>query len=49
MQWIRIMTMLKDILAFVLYVGISVGFVSACESDQKRNDAQNIEFSKGNY
>ena len=49
MQWVRIIAMIGNILGGVLMVVIFLFMLSQCEADQKRNDKQNIEFSKGNY
>lgn len=49
MQWIRIIAMIGNIAGFMLILCITLFMLNQCEADQKRNDAQNIEFSKGNY
>ena len=41
--------MIKHFIAFITYTIIALSFLTACEHDQKRNDAQNIEFAKRNY
>lgn len=49
MQWIRTIVMIVNIIGGVLMGCIFLFMLNQCEADQKRNDAQNIEFSKGNY
>lgn len=41
--------MIKHFIVFITYTIVVISFLTACEHDQKRNDVQNIEFSKGNY
>mgnify|MGYP003615062442 FL=1 len=41
--------MIKHFIIFITYTIVAISFLTACEHDQKRNDVQNIEFSKGNY
>ena len=41
--------MFDNIIGGVLMGCIFLFMLNQCEADQKRNDAQNIEFSKGNY
>ena len=49
MLWIRTIAMINNIVGFILLVCFTLFMLNQCEADQKRNDAQNIEFSKGNY
>lgn len=41
--------MFSNVIGGVLMGFIFLFMLNQCEADQKRNDAQNIEFSKGNY
>ena len=41
--------MINNIVGFILIFCFTLFMLTQCEADQKRNDAQNIEFSKGNY
>lgn len=41
--------MINNIICFILMLCFTLFMLNQCEADQKRNDAQNIEFSKGNY
>ena len=41
--------MIGNIIGGVLMGCIILFMLNQCEADQKRNDAQNIEFSKGDY
>lgn len=49
MQWIRTILMWSNIFGGILMGCIFLFMLNQCEADQKRNDAQNIEFSKGDY
>lgn len=41
--------MINNIICFILMLCFTLFMLNQCEDDQKRNESQNIEFSKGDY